>query len=500
MTDMNSRVRGALRRGWSQDAGLGLILVIGVSVFIFAIAATAVSIAVNAMSQSRERTSFEASLAVAEIGVDRTLSEVQSAYTAANADYPVPGPSSSWCSGSAISFPSAGEGAGGVFSTEEAERTWARSILEPLAAAGTCVQTDEHGQYVVLKPVSDNVKYGKVYSLSAIPSFAATDARTRLVKAEYIFMPYRPLHAILTAGPLSISSSTTVRAAYGVDPSVASVHSNSTITGTGNPSVSGPVTSSEPSTFSSNNFASNPGHTVGQLGIQAIPSVGALQFYMAAAGNDPAAVLDWYDLCSGGVVRPYSAAGPCTSATDFGTATSSTQVRGWKYDATSHTWTVTSNGMDGTYYADQANVEVGTGNATFPRMTIVASALNPTDCANKRYGNIDWDHYNLGQPAYHNLWMFADTDLVTHSNWQAGSFGPPVVSGTFVAGDQIELETSSAGAVGSVLAANDCATPPSAGRITSSEIKNPSVYFDPNSDSPFSSVITTSLWLDYTGS
>ncbi len=500
MTDMNGSVRRALRRGWSQDAGLGLILVIGVSVFIFAIAATAASIAVNAMSQSRERTSYEASLAVAEIGVDRTLSEVQGAYTAANADYPVPGPSASWCSGSAISFPSAGEGAGGIFSTEDAERSWARGQLDALVAAGTCIQTDEHGQYVVLKPVSTNVKYGRVYSLSAIPSFAATDARTRLVKSEYIFMPYRPLHAILTAGPLSISASTTVTAAYGVDPSVASVHSNSTITGTGNPSVSGPVTSSEPSTFSSNNFASNPGNTVGQLGIQAIPSVDAHQFYMAAAGNDPGAVLDWYDLCSGGVVRPYSAAGPCTSATTIGTATSSTQVRGWKYDATSRTWTVTTNGMDGTYYADQANVDVGTGNATFPRMTIVASAQNPTDCANKRYGNISWDHYDLGQPAYHNLWMFADTDLVTHANWRAGSFGPPVVSGTFVAGDQIELETSSAGAVGSVLAANQCATSAPAGMITSSEVKNPSVYFDPNSDSPFSSVITTSLWLDYTGS
>ena len=492
---MTSRMYRGLRRGWSQDAGLGLILVIGVSVFIFAIAATAVSIAVNAMSQSRERTSFEASLAVAEIGVDRTLSEVQGAYTAANADYPVPGPASSWCTGTAISFP-------GNFADETAERAWAQGQLDALVASGTCIQTDEHGQYVVLKPVSTNVKYGRVYSLSAIPSFADPD-RTRLVKSEYIFMPYRPLHAILTAGPLAIGGSTSVRAAYGVDPAVASVHSNATVTGGAggsNPLVTGPVTSTQPSTFSSNNFQSNPGGTVGTLGVQQIPSVNALQFYLAAAGNDPGAVLDWYDLCSGGVVRPYSSAGPCTSATTIGTATGSTQVRGWKYDSASRTWIATTNAMDGTYYADQANVDVATGNAVFPRMTIVASAENPGDCANKRYGNINWDHYNLGQPAYHNLWMFADTDLVTHSNWQAGSFGPPVVSGTFVAGDQIELETSAAGAVGSVLAANHCATPPSAGRITSSEVKNPSVYFDPNSDSPFSSVITTSLWLDYTGS
>ena len=497
---MTSRMYRMLRRARSQDAGLGLILVIGVSGFIFVIAATAVAIAVNAMAQSRERTSYEASLAVAETGVDRTLSEVQGAYTAANADYPAPGPASSWCTGTAISFPTSGPGAGGNFSTEAAERAWAQTQLDALVAAGTCVQTDAHGQYVVLKPVSTNVKYGRVYSLSAIPSFGAADARTRLVKSEYIFMPYRPLHAILTAGPLAISASTTVTAAYGVPLSMASVHSNATISGTGNPSVSGPVTSTQPSTFSSNNFASNPGNTVGTLGVQQIPSVNALQFYLAAAVDDPGAVLDWYDLCSGGIVRPYSSAGPCTSATTIGTATGSTQVRGWKYNSASRTWIATTNAMDGTYYANQANVDVGTGNAVFPRMTIVASAENPGDCANKRYGNISWNQYDLGQPAYHNLWMFADTDLVTHANWKAGSFGPPVVSGTFVAGDQIQLATSSAGAVGSVLSADQCATPSPAGLVTTSEVKNPSVYFDPNSDSPFSSVITTSLWLDYAGS
>lgn len=494
-----TRLRKCIRDARTDEAGLGLILVIGISVFVFALAATAVAVAVNALAQSRERTGYEVSLAVAEAGVDRLLSEVQGAYSATNADYPAPAPSAAWCTGPTVSFPSAGEGAGGIFSTENAERTWARTQLEALVAAGTCIQSDERGEYVVLKPPSANVKYGRVYSLSAVPSFAAADARTRLVKSEYIFMPYRPTHAILTAGPLAISSSTTVTAAYGVDPATASVHSNATISGTGNPSVSGPVTSTEPSTFSSNNFASNPTHQVGTLATQSIPAVSARSFYMQAATNDPAAVLDWYDLCAGGVVRPYATTGPCTSSSTIGTANASTAVRGWRYDSGARTWTATTSTMSGTYYANEANVDIGTGNTTIPRFTVIASAANPTTCGTKAYGNITWDHYDIGQPAYHNLWMFADTDLVTNSNWKAGSFGPPVVSGMFIAGDQIQLETSSAGAVGAVLSADTCPTPASNGLITTSEVKNPSIYFDPNSDAPFSSIITTSLWLDYGG-
>ncbi|MDO8107793.1 hypothetical protein Q6348_11350 [Isoptericola sp. b441] len=488
------------RRRVADDAGVGLILVIGVSVFVFAIAATAVAIAVNAMAQSHQRQTFETSLAVAEAGVDRTLSEVQGAYSATNSDYPVPAATSTWCPGAEIGFPTSGDGAGGVFSTEDAERTWARSQLEAMVSAGTCVQSGDGGQYVVLKPPSAHVKYGKVYALSAIPSFADA-TKTRLIKSEYVFMPYKPLHAILTAGDLLLDSSTTVTGAAGAFDDQASVHSNGTISTNGNPTVTGPVTSTDPSSASSNNFTYNVTNwgssSVETKGAEAIPSVDAGLFYLRASTDDPNAIVDWYDLCTDGTVRPYSSAGPCTAPTTIGTASGSTQVRGWKWDG-AHTWIATGNTLSGTYFAYHANVDVGTGNGVIPRFTVVASAEDPTSCSNKEYGNINWDHYDLGQPAYHNLWMMADGDLVTHSNWQAGSMGPPVVSGMFVAGDDIQLETSSAGAVGSVISANQCSSP-DPGPIHSSEVKNPSVYFDPNSDAPFSSIITTSLWLDYSG-
>ena len=109
-----------LRVARTDDSGIGLILIIGVSVLIFALAGAATAVAVNGISQSRERTSFEVSLATAEIGVDRALADVQAAYTHFGVDYPIPGPVSAaepapWCAGTAVQYPTAGNGAGGVF-------------------------------------------------------------------------------------------------------------------------------------------------------------------------------------------------------------------------------------------------------------------------------------------------------------------------------------------------------------------------------------------------
>jgi hypothetical protein len=272
--------------------------------------------------------------------------------------------------------------------------------------------------------------------------------------------------------------------------------------------VQGTVTSTATSTVSSNNFVGNrPSGAVISSPRVAIPYISARRFYTTAEEKDSHAIADWYDLCPGGEVRPYSSSGtPCSSSTLTGTATSSQEVRGWRFVSASSTWIATRNALPGTYYAHEANIDVGTGNATLSKMTLVASAINPGDCAMKRHGNITWDHYTINAPAYQNMFMLADTDIVTKSGFTAGSTSP-LVSGMFVAGDQIDMSTSSQGAVGSVLAGDQCAVPATTGTplmtgqglITQSIVKNPSVFFDPNAESPFTSVITVTLWLDYTG-
>ena len=61
------------------------------------------------------------------------------------------------------------------------------------------------------------------------------------------------------------------------------------------------------------------------------------------------------------------------------------------------------------------------------------------------------DRYDPAAPTFTNLFMYADADLRTGANFNAGSIGGnglTPVSGMFIAGDQVQLETSSSGAVG----------------------------------------------------
>ena len=62
----------------------------------------------------------------------------------------------------------------------------------------------------------------------------------------------------------------------------------------------------------------------------------------------------------------------------------------------------------------------------------------------------------------------------------------------------MQMETSSQGAVGSVLVAGQC-NHGNPDLVGTSEIKNPEIYYDPNSDAPFTSIINTTLWLEYAG-
>jgi hypothetical protein len=206
----------------------------------------------------------------------------------------------------------------------------------------------------------------------------------------------------------------------------------------------------------------------------------------------------WTDLCSDGYAYRQSSGGPCTGTLLNGGSQNSFQ--GWDYDSASHTWIVSKYAISGTYYVDQGNVNVGPGNGTFANMTVIAAAKDPGTCGGKKYGNITWDHFSLAAPSYPKLWMYADSDITTTSNFSAGSGTTtlPVVSGMFVAGDQLHMETSSQGAVGSVIVGDQCTTG-SPDLVTANEIKNPAIYYDPNSEAPFTSIINTTLWLEYTG-
>ncbi|MGZ6792687.1 MAG: hypothetical protein ACXVFV_07015, partial [Mycobacteriales bacterium] len=127
----------------------------------------------------------------------------------------------------------------------------------------------------------------------------------------------------------------------------------------------------------------------------------------------------------------------------------------------------------------------------------VIAATHSSGC-NKVGGNISWDHIDIAAPSVPNLFMLADQDLLTTSNFSAGSdVNGTVISGLFIAGDQIQMETSSNGAYGAVVAADQCSPAPGTSLVDSNYIKNPSIYYDPNAKAPFVSLINTTLWLEY---
>jgi hypothetical protein len=355
------------------------------------------------------------------------------------------------------------------------------------------------GDVLILKPTNANggpgLKYGRVYARGWSPRWGDPNAVERTVKVEYVFMPFQPQHAVLTGSSLELQGSYLVDEANGVEPATAGVHTNGNLTVVGSGGdVSGPVTyngSGPTMTYS--------GGEVKQIPTPVrIPTVSARQLYSQASTRGVVTQGRWRDLCPDGVAHLWSQDGPCTGPED------TTGTGGWEFSGSgpaTYLWTANRDVVDGTYFVHQADARNGTGNPDINSITVIASASEPAsrdNCPSPRHGgNIIWDHYEVGVPNFSDLWFLADQDLLVHANFDAGTNGPDPVAGTYIAGEEIELFTSSSMLVGSVLAANQC--PNDSGPVPgdANQIQGQDIWFKPNSDSPFSSVISTTLWLEY---
>lgn len=497
-----------LRTG--SDEGFGLIVVIATVAILLALVTLVGGIAIRSEHSAVQHTSFEQSLAVAEYGLSQGLSRVDATYLAQpGATYTSPTTTAPVgdCIAPTVSWTDPSPTTGTSASTDE--RAWARDWLLHLAAVPGCLRTSTKptAQYVFLMPAGRQT----VYSMSFVPSFAAAKKQSRLLKAEYIFAPYKPSEAVLTNGDITIDSSTTVTTASSGASSLAGVHSNGSITVQGNPTVGGLVSSTGSSTGSSGKFATPPNASGGAITTsppEAVPHVSALATYLREETTYVVnSASTWYDLCRDGTARAPSSSGPCQGALLADVSGGGLFNNSWAYAAkgsgscpttTAPCWLAGKNMPNGVYYVDGADVAMagGVGNTTTPAATIIAAAQDPTACP-KVGGNILWDHTNISAPAIGGLFMLADSDLVTGSNFSAGSDDGSghVVAGAFMAGDQINMQTSSNGAYGSIVTGDQCTaagTP-----VDHNEIKNPSVYFDPTATVPISGVLDTTLWLEY---
>lgn len=450
-----------------QDEGVGLILVIGISAMMAILLAVITATAIRSLHSSSDHVTFEQALAAAEAGIDTELSNIQ---TARNQVPSVNYESTSPCN---VAAPDPS-----VFASEDAEKAWARSALEGLP--DDCTQTNAQGEFVSFKVPGRQV----VYSMGWSPSRDSAVANDRLLKAEYIFAPYRPGQALLTGGDIDFSGSTAINAVAGLP---ADVHTNQSITGVNNSlTVSGAVTASGsinacPSTIAGGCEESHPPERVPVANPRAVYTD-----YAMTTGQ-------WYDLCDDGTVRTPSSSGPC-----LGTQVSTSPYRSWYWTAgnatTPGTWTLQNTGTSypGVYYVYGANAQIGAnGNSNITQtVSVLAEAKTPTGYVNaatcdKYGGDITWKLFDI-QNYLRGVLFIAQGSLYGQANSTAQA-------GVMLAGDKIDLQTSSASVTGSLIANNTCEA------AGSNSVQGMTITYDQSVEAPVYSVVNTTLWLEYTG-
>lgn len=469
MTSMLRRRLHRVRTG--GDAGFSLVLVMGMTGAILGLIAVVTLNGTRALRSGAAHVNFESALSAAEAGVDTTLQTISATFnnpalTLAQKQFSTAAP----C---ALTAPA-------TFSGATAERTWARDALQGLPAS--CLKQTPAGEFVAVRPTNKQA----VYSMGWFPTRSSERAKKRLLKAEYVFAPYKPTNAVLTNGNLDFSGSVAVNAVGGAVS--ADVHTNSNITGVnGSTSIQGTVSASGSVSGCGGSVTGGCTSTTPQ---QAIPLLNARTLYESQRGRYPTG---WFDLCPGGDVRGPAATGalPCTGTV----LAPAGGYNGWQWTAGSGTtapkWTLprTAGGpYPGAYYVYQGDAQLGdNGNSnTLWQVTVLAEAKptggTATSCG-KLGGNITWKLFNM-TPYLPGLQLLADANLTGNANNDAGT-------GLFLAGDKIDLNTSSATLNGAVVAGNQC---PAQGSNT---IQGVTINYDDTVEAPLTDVIRTSLWLEY---
>jgi hypothetical protein len=459
--------RATLSRVVRQDEGVGLVLVIGISSVMAILLAVITATAIRSLHSSTDHVNFEQALAASEAGIDSELSNIQSARNQVpSVNYETP----TACS---VSAP-----ASSVFASEATEKAWARSSLESLP--DSCTQANGQGDFVALKVPGRQI----VYSLGWSPSRDYPGADERLLKAEYIFAPFRPGQAVLTGGDVDFSGSVAVNAVTGAG---ADIHTNSSVTGANNSlSVSGSMTAS-------GSVSSCPAGVVGGCKSGEPPETIPVANPRSVYTDYALTTAQWFDLCDDGTVRSPSSSGPCQGA-----QLSTSPYRSWYWTAgnatTPGTWTLQNTGTSypGVYYVYGANAQIGAnGNSNVTQtVSVLAESTTPTGYTNaatcdKFGGNISWKLFDI-QNYLRGVIFIAQGTLSGQANSTAQS-------GLMLAGDAINLQTSSATVKGSVIANNNCAA------AGANHVQGMTVTYDESVEAPVYSIVNTTLWLEYTG-
>lgn len=478
---------GIMRRLARDEAGISLILVVGFTMILMIFSGVVVALAsqINTDGQLHQR--FDLALDSAESGIDQSFGRLTADHTySVGPNVPTGG------------FPTCAAGYSGT-----KEQCWAKQQLLNLAATQpSLLQTVSSGQYLAMRPANRQT----VYAMGWSPAYGAPNVKVRMLKSEYIFAPYRPKEAILAGSSLDMSGSVLVDSP---DGSPSGVHSNGDITSLPSDTIAGPVTAS--GNYDGRASVTNdPDHLTGSLTPEeSVPEANPRVAYVTLAA-DPNYTNSWYDLCPDGSVHGPDTVGfqPCAGPV----LSASGPYRGWSFYGTGSTqckialanstfsdapcWLMNQKDSpySGVYYVYQGDAMIGhTGgnssqawNATVIAEANASGPVNPATC-NKQGGNIDWELYDI-QNYVTGLVLEAGADLYDSANNNASD-------GLFVAADQVHMHTSSATLTGAVVAADQCKGSPA----DSDQVQGVEIHFDETGEAPLTSIIDTTLWLEYVG-
>jgi hypothetical protein len=445
-----------------DDRGSALLIVMGVGMAMLAFAIVASTTSVVGLRDSQNHVTFAQNLDTAEAGIDQVSARLQKT----NGTY-------SYCPTS-VNVPSCDVPATvqtNGFSSEAAERTWAKDTLTKLAADNqSLLKPAPGGQYLAIRPPSLNT----IYSMSWVPSYTKA-TRQRLIKSEYIFSTYHPANAILTNGDIDCCSSYNVGYAPGTPAGTTlGIHTNGSLNGVPSAcSGCGTVTVSASATGTCSGCTSN-------APTEKVPDINPRDVYNSESSKYPG---NWYDLCPDGKVyapNTSSTGVPCT-----GTLISATlPYRGWSKSGSN--WSNSGGNYPGVYYVYKANIDLNNVDLTGAMTMITESTYNhvPAKCTNPRDGWIEHKKVTWTAGGFISGLMVLSGDhfkSFTQSNEGTGGF---------LAQSYVEQQTSSApGIYGFMIAENYC--PGETNRLQGQVL-----FYDGGDDIPIGSKIRSTLELE----
>lgn len=486
------RLLEPLRR---DDSGFALILVIGIGFIVAILVAASIAMTSALLNGSVRHQNFEGSLAAAEAGLDFELSKVQ--------QYKNQTPPADYVTAAPCNVTAAPDGS--VFDDPTTERDWAKSVLVSLPSS--CLRTTSAGQYVAFRLAGRNV----VYAMGWAPTKASPIDRPRVLKAEYIFAPYQPGNALLTAGNLNFGGSVDITT--GVNVIGANVHTNGGVTMPNSVTVTGNV--SAVGSASCSNAVT--GTCTSGSTLQAVPDANPRVVY-SAMNSDVAQDSGWYDLCPDGWARYPSTGGPCQGSqvvpAGWGSATPpGTAPGGWVFTAgsanTAPKWSINMSSVPSSpsstvYYAYGSNVVMdGNTGVTMP-YTILVEGVSASDSAVSAFsgsaicGSVGGDFFAkqvslVPASQLAGLGVMATGQISLNTQTQIGADG----NGAMVlAGHNLTTQASAGTVIIGAMAANNTCN--ASGRTTN-DPQGWTIKYDRTAEVPVSSLLNTTLWLEFTG-